>query len=133
MQKIFRLQMINVLHLCLALISSYSHSNHVEMGTTTLNELIGTEQFNMQTFIGENETNACDASNCNLVTIECSTLVSIFSALLGAIGFQSSITTCPLTYYNCTDNILILDKLLSGFYTGQELTDGVSLVELGSI
>lgn len=98
------------------------------MGLTTLNELIGTVEFDNQTFIGENETNACDASNCNLVTIQCSTLVSIFSSLLSLIGFESAITTCPLTYYNCTDNILILDKLLSGFYTGQELADGVRKV-----
>ena len=106
--------------------SSYSHSNHVEMGKLTqLNELIGTVEFNNQAFVSPTEINACNG-NCNLISVPCSTLAKILSSLLSFAGYQSTITSCPLQYFNCTNNIGILDKLLSGYYTGQALTDGVS-------
>ena len=104
---------------------SYSHSNHVEMGLTTINELIGTDNFTTLPIISESETNVC-LENCELVSEECTTLVSIFSNLLSLIGYTSVITSCPLQYYKCENNINILDKLLSGYVSGQSLDDGVS-------
>lgn len=96
------------------------------MGLTTLNELIGTEDFKSQQFVGVNETNAC-LDNCNKIEEACGTIVNLFSSLLNLLGFSSEITQCPLTYYNCTSNINVTDKLLSGYYSGQTLGDGVSL------
>ena len=107
------------------LIYSYSHSNYVEMGMTTINRLIGTPQFETnQPIISKDEPNAC-LENCQLVSAECSTFAGIFNNILGKLGYDSAITRCPLTYYNCTNNINILDKLLSGYYTGQALEDKV--------
>ena len=95
------------------------------MGITTLNKLIGTDEFKTQSFISVDETNAC-LENCAKIEEQCGTVINLFSKLLNLLGFSSAITQCPLTYYNCTTNINIKDKLLSGYYSGQTLTDGVS-------
>ncbi len=101
------------------------------MGITTINKLIGTPQFQTnQQFIGPNEENAC-IENCQLVTEPCTLFVSIFSSILANIfGVRPAIASCPLTYYNCSNNINILDKLLSGYYGGQTLEDNVKFLFL---
>lgn len=106
----------------------YSHSNHVERGITTLNELIGTPQFDNLPIISITEPNACN-ENCTLISEECGTLVTILSGLINALGFSNSLTQCPLTYYDCSGNIMILDQFLSGYYTGQELSDGTPVTK----
>ncbi len=96
------------------------------MGMTTINRLISTPEFQTnQQIISMEESNAC-LENCQLVSEECSTFVSVLNSLLSTFGYKTAITNCPLTYYNCTNNINILDKLLSGYYTGQALADKVT-------
>lgn len=31
---------------------------------------------------------------------------------------------CPYSYYKCSGNIVVMNKLVSGFYVNQKLTDG---------
>lgn len=94
------------------------------MGMKSINEAIGTPELSNQPIIGEDEEDAC-LTNCELVSEECDTFVSLLSDAIKLVGYETELTKCPLTYYSCKNNINILDKLLSGFYTGQELQDGV--------
>lgn len=76
-----------------------------------------------------NDTDICSDSNstlagCVLMTEECSTMVNMFVTLLNYIGLTGTMAQCPLEYFKCSGNLLILDKLVSGYYTGQKLPDG---------
>lgn len=76
-----------------------------------------------------NDTDLCSDFNstqngCILLREECSTMVSLFVTLLDFIGLNGTMANCPLEYFKCSGNLLILDKLVSGYYTGQKLPDG---------
>ena len=40
---------------------------------------------------------------------------------------QGKEQACPVEYYKCEGNIVELNKLVSGFYSGQRLDNGVSV------
>jgi hypothetical protein len=101
----------------------YSHSNWVEMGNRDINFNIGKQNLNNQTIIGRNDNVTCN-NNCNQTVVECSTIINIFVSFLKALNIKSSIVNCPLKYYICGNNLLINDKLLSGYYSNQKLDDG---------
>lgn len=106
----------------------YSHSNWVEMGyTNTLQTKIGTTAFKDEPMVTVNDTDLCshDDDKCTLVKEECSFFVNIFAGLINAVGLGGSFVKCPLEYYDCEGNLLMLSKLVSGYYTGQELPGGV--------
>ncbi len=99
----------------------YSHSNWVEMGKTVINKNIGSTSFSSLPIISNEETTAC-LNNCSITEMKCGTLVNILINLIKFVGISTSLN-CPLIYYKCTGNIVQLDKLVSGFYTGQKLED----------
>ena len=103
----------------------YSHSNWVEMGNRDINFNIGKPNLNNQTIVTRNDNVTCN-NNCNQTVVECSTAVNIFVSFLRALGLKSSIVNCPLKYYVCQNNLLINDKLLSGYYSNQKLDDGTA-------
>lgn len=47
--------------------------------------------------------------------------------MINKLNLAGSYVQCPLKYFNCTNNILILDALVSGYYTGSELQDGIEV------
>jgi hypothetical protein len=101
----------------------YSHSNWVEMGNRDINLNIGKKNLNNQTIISRNDNLTCN-NNCNETVVECSTIINIFVSFLKALGLKSSVVNCPLKYFICQNNLLINDKLLSGYYSNQKLDDG---------
>jgi hypothetical protein len=107
----------------------YSHSNWVESGAKDIKKNIGTAQFNKEKMVTINDSMICSDFNstrqtCRLVQENCTTLVSVFGSLLDFIGLKGTLANCPLEYFNCTDNLIILDKLVSGYYSGQRLPNG---------
>jgi von Willebrand factor A domain-containing protein 7 len=100
----------------------YSHSNWIEMGNTKINDLIGRAAFYNQQFANLSDNITC-ANNCTIIQVNCTSDLSSFNSLLEAIGVNLSID-CPLKFYNCSNNILVLNKLVSGFYSNQRLSDG---------
>jgi hypothetical protein len=92
----------------------YSHSNWVEMGLSEINKLIGTPDFNKQPIIDSKEI-ACN-NNCTLVTKKCTFDLNILISFLKKIdAISTTDIRCPIQYYVCQDNIVIKDKLLSGY------------------
>ena len=107
----------------------YSHSNWIEMGNNDINYDIGHSSFmklKFKSVINRNDNLTCN-NNCNLTTVECNTFVTLFVKFLKANGLISFNIDCPLKYYVCRDNIMVNDKLLSGYYGEQELSDGSTL------
>ena len=99
----------------------YSHSNWIEIGKTSINKEIGRLDFSSLPIISKNETSAC-LNNCSITEMKCGTLVSFLISLIKFVGLTTSLN-CPLIYYKCSGNIIKLDKLVSGYYTGQKLED----------
>lgn len=104
----------------------YSHTNWLEMGNRRINTLIGTLKFDQQARVGGQEVNLC-RNNCQLIRVECSRVLKRISGIIGGL------IKCPVEYYKCTDNIGMLDKLLSGFATNQRLSDGTRVVNPGGM
>jgi hypothetical protein len=105
----------------------YSHSNWIEMGKTYINTNIGRANFSSQPIISNVETTAC-LNNCTITEMKCGTLTTLFINLIKYLGISSSLS-CPLIYYKCTGNIVKLNTLVSGFYTGQKLEDGTPVLK----
>lgn len=112
----------------------YSHSNWVEMGNHhKINSAIGTPEFNKQLIAGKSDNITC-MSNCTLVTVKCNTLLKLLFKFMKTIKkFSSSqvdsspTNTCPLRYFQCKGNIVVLDKLVSGYYVHQTLPNNVTI------
>ena len=94
------------------------------MGMTSINNKIGTESFNTFSIIDKNST-ACNNS-CTLTKMGCGKLVTLLVRLIKLIGLGKSLQ-CPIEYYRCESNIVVLDKLVSGYYSDQKLDDGTSV------
>ena len=110
----------------------YSHSNWVEMGNNEINRVIGTEEFAIENrLVATTDSDAC-LSNCELVEIACSKPTQVLLDMMNQIKPDSAIT-CPLRYYKCSNNIGLLDRLISGFYTDQKLKDGSTVVNPGGL
>lgn len=94
--------------------------------TNTLQSKIGSHEFMNESFVSDNSTNLCSDtdSKCTLKKEDCGFWVNLFANFVNALGLGGSFVKCPLEYYECKDNVLILDKLLSGFYSGQKVPSG---------
>ncbi len=101
----------------------YSHTNWVELGNTDINKNIGQPNMNGQAVISPNDNLTCDNS-CELVTVNCNSIVNTFLDFIKGLGLKATIINCPLKYYKCSNNVLINDKLVSGYYSNQKLDDG---------
>ena len=99
----------------------YSHSNWVEIGHSEINSLIGMNNFSTLPLVEVNQNFTC-LDNCSKTEIGCGTFVTLVIGFIKFIGITTSIS-CPLTYYKCQGNIVELNKLVSGYYTGQKLED----------
>lgn len=114
----------------------YSHSNWIEMGNwNRINSAIGSTDFvDRQPLVAPRDANLC-RSNCQLVRVECSDvfvrrlvdLVRLFKPN------SSRMIKCPIEYYKCTENMAVLDRLLSGYFSNQKLDDGTPVVNPGSL
>lgn len=98
------------------------------MGNNQINSDIGTANFANQLVATQSDNLTC-VSNCTLSSIQCSTLVNIVVSLIAAAGVNTGPVQCPLQYYRCQGNIVKLDKLVSGYYTNQELSDGTPIAK----
>lgn len=101
----------------------------VESDKSEILSTIGTDAFNsLPTSVNDADPCIDDTINggekCTLIEEKCGFWATVFATLVNGLGLGGEYVDCPLKYYNCTDNILILDKLVSGFYTGQETNDG---------
>ena len=104
----------------------YSHSNWIEMGNNDINRDIGTQEFVERHPIAEDSEVTCN-DNCQLVTNECNLLIELIYNLMQKIGYNSATIRCPVKYYKCDNNVVLLNKLVSGFYEGQKLKDGTPI------
>ena len=102
----------------------YSHSNWVENGNTNINDKIGTAAFDSLLILNTTEANPC-VNNCTQISVACSTFLDFFNAIYKLV-FSKSFSSCPVIYYKCYGN-LATNKLVSGYYGGQKLTDGTSV------
>ena len=103
----------------------YSHSNWVEMGHTHINKEIGNKDFSSVPIIDKKTKSVC-INNCTVTIVECNAFVTTFIAMMELVGMGGTIK-CPLKYYKCAGNIKTLDKLVSGYYSGQKLDDGTEV------
>ncbi|CAF0751806.1 unnamed protein product [Brachionus calyciflorus] len=104
----------------------YSHSNWLEMGNTNqINKLIGTSNFSTIPVVDASVNQTCE-SNCTLVEVPCNNYTQLMVDFLKALNL-TKILDCPIKMYRCAGNLVTLDKLVSGFYTGQRLEDGTSV------
>lgn len=110
----------------------YSHSNWIEMGNENINKEIGTARFfdnyhDKQMLASLNDEYTCFSENCTKFIYNCS---SDFGELydLGVKYKISMPITCPLVFYKCKNNVVV-DKLTSGYYTGQKLENGASVTK----
>lgn len=111
----------------------YSHSNWIEMGNTNrINTLIGTEEFEtyqleMQIPQSQSDTDTC-AQNCTKVILKCADLNLKELDDVSQTGYKAQALKCPLVYHKCEGNIIVLDKLVSGYFDGQ-LPDGTKVLK----
>lgn len=99
----------------------YAHSNWVEMGfLNAINSKIGTENFFSQP-VAKLDDPAC-RNNCELVKINCSSLFKRLLKFVNIIGYEP--IKCPVKYFKCSNNIILLDKLTSGYSVNQKLENG---------
>jgi hypothetical protein len=91
-----------------------------------INTQIGNESFNYQPVATQSDNLTC-VSNCTLVNVTCTTLVNIVVDLIRLVGIKNVPFTCPIQYYVCKGNVVKLDKLVSGYYVGQALSDGTGI------
>lgn len=121
----------------------YSHSNWVESGKTDINYEIGYANFSKYQIIGSNESNPC-ISNCTKIVIQCGAFLTLLNAFVKLAGLPFKTVPCkyylkfliknfylklrlflgPTDYFKCDGNLVILNKLVSGYYGGQELESG---------
>jgi hypothetical protein len=101
----------------------YSHSNWVEMGNQAINLDIGKESLAQLPQVSSTDDNLCN-NECEEVEIQCNVLVNVFVQFLQTVGFKSTFVECPIKYFICKQNILVNDKLVSGYYSNQKLPDG---------
>jgi hypothetical protein len=107
----------------------YSHSNWVEMGhTNDINYAIGSVQFNSLPVATAADNVTC-VSNCTEVSVTCSPFIQLLNSFLQLIKFHSFKVTCPILYYRCTGNLVQLNKLVSGYYSGQKLDNGDTIAK----
>lgn len=105
----------------------YSHSNWLEMGNTDINKAIGTSEFSKIPVVEQAENKTCE-SNCTLVTLECNIILESFLYLLKSIAkFENARFACPIQYFKCSDNIVVLDRLVSGYYVDQKLPNNMTV------
>ena len=60
---------------------------------------------------------------CVLIEEACDFWGNVFANLVNAFGLGGSYVSCPLKYFNCTDNI-VTNNIVSGYYSGQGAQDG---------
>lgn len=84
---------------------------------------IGTREFDKQLIAGPTEVTC--KSNCTLIKVNCTTTVQKFAGFMGV--------ECPMTYFKCSKNVIMLNKLVSGYYTNQELPDGTPWPKPGTV
>ncbi|RNA41114.1 von Willebrand factor A domain-containing 7 [Brachionus plicatilis] len=102
----------------------YSHSNWVEMGNVDrINRAIGTQDLYSMPIADEKDAETC-LSNCELIETPCSTFTQSVIDFLKLLELTSALFECPIRYYKCKSNLAEFDKLVSGYYTGQKLSDG---------
>lgn len=109
----------------------YSHSNWVEIGQTAINTKIGTDMFKLQAIVTPTDPNICK-SNCKLVSTPCPSSIKAFTEAMQLLNPDFSFT-CPIEYYMCDGNIVTLNKLASGYYTNQKLSDGTVVENPGTL
>ncbi len=72
-------------------------------------------------------TVACDDNGidkrCVLIEEACGFWANVFASLVNKLGLGGSYVSCPLKYFNCTNNIKT-SLITSGFYSGQKNQDG---------
>jgi hypothetical protein len=96
------------------------------MGNTNeINTEIGTNDLFKRLFATQKDNQTC-FDNCTIVDVKCGTFVSLMSKLFKEIGFDTSFS-CPLKYFKCSGNVALKDRLISGFYSDQKLTDGTKV------
>ena len=86
-----------------------------------LNLDIGKNEFDSIPIASEKDRTCLD--NCELVTKECDTLTQTLSELNRQFGLVSIKIKCPMEYFRCDKNIVVNDKLVSGYYSDQKLKD----------
>jgi hypothetical protein len=88
-----------------------------------INELIGTPEFNsLYSFAQPNDLTCFN--NCNLVKIDCDLVEHTITNVIQIFNTNSIKLSCPIEFYNCTNNIATNKTLLSGYYVNQKLRDG---------
>jgi hypothetical protein len=65
--------------------------------------------------VSENETSC--VSNCTRIEIKCSSVLREIILLL------NSLIKCPLEIFKCTGNLVAKNRLISGYYSGQNVTN----------
>ena len=91
-----------------------------------LNVHIGKKSFNKLPIADKYDVTCY--SNCTLIRKPCDKFSHIVSDFITVFRLDSVPISCPIEYFNCTDNIVKIKKLISGFYVNQKLADG-TLVE----
>ena len=109
----------------------YSHSNWVESGNKNINAAIGSVEFENQLAASPTDPDTCN-NNCELITVQCSFIEAGF---VEAIKFlkHDFVFSCPTKYYKCSGNFVMLNKLVSGYYTNQKLPDGTEISNPGNL
>lgn len=91
-----------------------------------LNHHIGKKSFNKQEIAGKDDPTCYE--NCVLIKQKCDSLSNVLSNFVNALELKSIPISCPIEYFECTNNLARSKKLISGFYVNQRLTDG-TLIE----
>ena len=87
----------------------YSHSNWVEMGNTKINKEIGSKNFSTVPLVDEKDKETC-LSNCTITEIECNRIINGLVSLIRTLGVRTSLVKCPIKFYSCKGNVIILTK-----------------------
>lgn len=97
------------------------------MGHKDINKLIGTSDFSKQKIAKRSDNVTC-IETCELVKVECSTIIRLFMKMVKSIAkFENTHYTCPLQYYKCSNNLVALDRLVSGYYVHQKLPNDLKI------
>ncbi len=102
----------------------YSHSNWIEMGRVDINREIGTADFARKHPVADDTNNETCISNCKIVKAKCCLFTKLMFAFFKLVNFKSPLFGCPVKYYKCESNVVVGDKLVSGYYVAQTLQDG---------
>lgn len=107
----------------------YSHSNWIEMGNSErINQLLGTDEFDSSntTRIVSGKEIACLSEKCVKKVLKCNHLKGL-GGLVKYFGLNLPMS-CPIVYFKCANNVVV-DKLTSGYFTGQRLEDGEEVLK----